>query len=77
MARPGLPARRETGYRRPVEACDVPGCDLPRYRPFHYTDDEGNPTSDTLGACTGHFRRIQRHGDPMPDVPIRERRHDV
>jgi hypothetical protein len=79
MARPGLPARRSgPGYRRPEELCDIPGCDRPAYRVFHYYDEAtGEPTSEALRACSGHFRRIERHGDPLPHLPLPERRNDA
>jgi hypothetical protein len=66
MARAGQPARRKgPGYKRPLDYCDVPGCDRLAYRLFR---DEENRVRR---ACVGHFRRIQRDGDPRPDVPLR------
>ena len=69
MARAGQPARRKgPGYRRPPDLCDVLGCERLAYRPFRDTEDH------LQRACVGHFRRIQRYGDPQAERPLRRYR---
>ncbi len=53
--RSGLPAAADAAAGGPARRCVVPGCD--RVHKAH-------------GYCRTHYRRWQRHGDPLVDVPV-------
>ena len=59
----GLPTEPKTGPVTPSRrACLLPGCGRPHL---------------ARGYCRAHYLRWQRHGTPLPDVPVVDRRYDT